>query len=521
MKSLLSKRIPTLFGIVLIVIGVIVTSYMVRTGGKFAGVAAPSENPRDVRITNITDSSFTVTYTTDASVTGSVSLGQDKTNSQIILDDRDQSSGVPKPYSVHSITVNNLKPSINYPFSINSGTTTFLNSNQPFQATTGPTLNVPGQTGGPTGPTLSGTILLSNPTQDPNALVYVTTNNGQTISTLTNNNGIYSINLSTLRISNLSAFVQFTLTSQIQLLVTDSSKTSHINISITQLPSVPTVTLSNDYDFTATTQPLSTPIATSSSFPTFSLDNSIVATPKITTPTKDESFTDQQPLFTGRALPNETVTVTIHSQNVQGQVKADTSGFWSFRPTTPLEPGQHTITIVTKNASGILQTITQSFTVFAEGNQVPGAQNISPTPTSNPTSPTLAPTKIPTLTPIQSGPTTKPTSAPTSATATPTIIPTVKPTATPTIKPTATPTPVIIAQATTPTPTLIPSVISATPTPASPTTAPAQISPTLTQSGPTPAIAATGNDMPLNLGVIVGIATLGIGIILLLLSRAL
>ncbi|SRR5258706_3458251 len=515
MKSLLQKRIPTLFGIVLILIGVVVTSYLVRTGGKFTGVAAPSDNPKDVRVTNVTDSSFTVTYATDTAVTGSVSLGQDKTNSQIILDDRDQSSGVPKAYSVHSITVNNLKPSINYPFSINSGTTTYLNNNLPFQATTGSTLNTPSQTSNP-GPLLAGTILLSNPSQDTNALVYVTTTGGQTFSTLTDKNGVYSINLSTLRTSNLSSFVQFTLNSQLQLLVTDSSKISNVNISVTQLPSVPTITLSNDYDFTATSQPLTTPIASSSSFPSFSLDKSVVATPKITSPTKDESFTDQQPLFTGRALPNETVTVTIHSQNVQGQVKADTSGFWTFRPTIPLEPGQHTITIVTKNAAGILQTITQSFTVYAQGNQVPGSQNISPTPTSIQSGPTLAPTKVPT-------PTTKPTSAPTSAAATPTVIPTVKPSATPTIiptiKPTATPTPVIIAQAISPTPTLIPSVASPTPSPtviqAGPTLAPAQ---SLT---PTPAIAATGNDIPLNLGVIVGIATLGIGIVLLLLSRAL
>ena len=71
-NTIWQKRIPTLLGILFITIGIGITTYLIKTGVLFTTKAGPSEDPHNVRITNITDSSFTVSYTTANKVVGSV-----------------------------------------------------------------------------------------------------------------------------------------------------------------------------------------------------------------------------------------------------------------------------------------------------------------------------------------------------------------------------------------------------------------------------------------------------------------
>ena len=68
MKSFFDIKIPTVAGLLLLAVAVLATSYLVNTGVIFFGHAAPTDNPENVRITNISDTAFTVTYTTEASV---------------------------------------------------------------------------------------------------------------------------------------------------------------------------------------------------------------------------------------------------------------------------------------------------------------------------------------------------------------------------------------------------------------------------------------------------------------------
>ncbi|MEK7565500.1 MAG: hypothetical protein AAB506_00445, partial [Patescibacteria group bacterium] len=71
---MLNKKIPTLFGIFLLLLAVGATVFGVTTVRRYLAQASPQIIPKDVRITNITDSSFTVSYITDGSTTGSVVL---------------------------------------------------------------------------------------------------------------------------------------------------------------------------------------------------------------------------------------------------------------------------------------------------------------------------------------------------------------------------------------------------------------------------------------------------------------
>lgn len=135
-NTIWEKRIPTLLGIFFIGISVILTSILVKQGVIFIGKAAPVYTPRNVRITNVTDSAFTVSYFTDEKIVGSINYGKDQKYGQVARDDRDQQAGSLTPYKIHNITLRNLSPLTKYYFSITNGDETFLNNDVAFEAST-------------------------------------------------------------------------------------------------------------------------------------------------------------------------------------------------------------------------------------------------------------------------------------------------------------------------------------------------------------------------------------------------
>ncbi|MBI2420674.1 MAG: fibronectin type III domain-containing protein [Candidatus Levybacteria bacterium] len=120
MRDIWARRIPTLLGIFLISIGIGITTFLVNQGTIFRIGAAPSNTPKNINITNISQTSFTVSWLTDEKVIGSINFGETKELGQTALDERDQLSKDLQVYNVHSVTIQNLSPSTNYYFSITS-----------------------------------------------------------------------------------------------------------------------------------------------------------------------------------------------------------------------------------------------------------------------------------------------------------------------------------------------------------------------------------------------------------------
>lgn len=400
-NNIWNKRIPTLLGLVLIIIGIATTSFLVNKGVIFVTKAGPSQDPQKIKITNISDNSFTITYTTEDKVFGSVNYGINDTFGQTALDDRDSLSKSVVPHNIHSITLNNLDPATTYYFSITSADNKFLDNNKPFSVTTGPSISASPSAQEPA----TGKVLLPDSSPPHEGIVYFTSPEGQTISTLIKSDGSYILPLNSFRSSDLSSYMDLS-GKQLKMLIIGDSQSSNVTLSLGQINPVPTITLSNNYDFTTSSSPVSSDsakIASSSGFPSVqTTSNTQSSDPIITSPSKDQGLSDSQPEFSGKALPNEVVTVTIHSDTpIQAQVTTDANGNWQYRPTTPLAPGQHTISIQTKNSQGIIKTITQSFTVYASGNQIADA-TLSITPTPSPTitpSPSTTPSITPTLSP--------------------------------------------------------------------------------------------------------------------------
>ena len=416
-ENIWSKRIPTLLGILLIIIGVGITSYLVKTGVILTSKAGPSEIAQNIRISNVTDRSFTISFTTEALVIGSINFGKDKNLGQTALDDRD-GQGVLKEHKIHYITVKNLDSSSDYYFSITSGSKEFLQKAEPFIVKTAPASSGPSAIE----KTVKGKIVLPNGDNPKEATVYLNSDNSQTLSTLVKEGGSYSLSVSSLKTQDLSSYFTISGETVFRLLIAgEDSLTSNARFNNSESEELPPITLGSDYDFTQSNLSTASPSASTGFSSLTAQESTTGKIPKINIPKNNQTFTDSQPKFSGTALPNSTVEITIRSlENIKAQVVTDAYGNWTFRPTTPLSPGEHTITMVARDVSGILRTITQSFTVFASGTQV--SESATPSAT-----PVVTPTSVPISTPI-----------PTSV---PTIIPTIP--VSPTLAPIATITPVI------------------------------------------------------------------------------
>jgi hypothetical protein len=418
--SILNRRIPTLLALLFLILSLVLTSFFINRTFQLTGFASPDSKPENIKITNITDTSVTITYTTAKAVLGSIAYGKN-TPEQIVTDDRDKEEPK-KTYFTHHITIRNLAPETSYFFSIISDGETYLDDGKPFRFSTAPKL--PSQTSKQY--TVSGTI--AN-TDGNDALVYLLTDKSQILSATVDSKGSFTLKIDLLRSQNLSSIITLTPETKMHLLVIGSNKRSDVTFPFAISNKLPSVILGELYDFTLSAEPISSDSGSFTTFPPFEGKSVEANSITITSPKHNESFTDQQPLLQGTALPNEEIEIMIESsQQIKAIVQANAQGRWEFRPDIPLAPGNHKITIKTRDQNGVLRTLTKPFVVLAAGSQFtePSVSPEPKTPTSTPTeTPTLTPTPLP------------------SATSTPTPQPSILPTETPTPLPTSPPTPTI------------------------------------------------------------------------------
>ena len=393
-NSIWNKRIPTLLGIFAIVIGIGLTSLLVKQGSIFVGHASPSDAPQNLKISNISDASFTVSYTTDDAVLGSLNYGDNTNLGKTVLDDRDRQTVTPR--HTHVITLKNLNPNTTYLFSITSGQNTYLDNGSLFRTKTGPPLESPSLQR----LEISGKVILPNGNAPKESFLYAETDGAQALSAIVKPDGSYSLSLNPLREQDLSSYFALSKQTIFKMSIFGDSLTSKATISSDKAENVAIITLSKDYDFTVDNNPIfQAPISTPSANIVFpqATPPSTLKTPQILIPKENQGLTDDKPLFKGTALPNQDVSITIHStEQITAQVQTDQNGNWTYRPPSSLSAGNHTISITTRDAFGILKTITQSFTVYASGSQINQPATPSATLTPTPT-PTIKITPTPTI----------------------------------------------------------------------------------------------------------------------------
>jgi chitodextrinase len=191
------SKIPTILGVILLTVGLAAGVLLVGNRQIFRLGASAENAPKDVRVTNISDNTFTVSWVTDKEVLGFVSWG-DNENSLT----RTEEDDVGTVSVTHTTSIKGLLPQQTYFFKINSGGSEYDNNGLPWQVTTGPSLAETGKSN-----VISGSVLTSTGSAARDALVYITVGGGSPLSTITSQNGSWVIPLSSARTSNLTSLV--------------------------------------------------------------------------------------------------------------------------------------------------------------------------------------------------------------------------------------------------------------------------------------------------------------------------
>ncbi len=428
-------KIPTIIGIIILLLGTVAGVFFLQKNQIFRIGASATVTPKDVRIGNLSDTSATISWITGASTSAFVSWGETQQSINRVANE----SGNNLKTFTHSITLTGLKPTTNYYYKISSEGTNFDNNGLPWQFTTGSEIAV-AQNSNP----ISGSVITPSGQPSKRALVYVTID-GYLLSTLTSDAGNFVLQLSGARSSDLKQLIQIDPTSTLLAISVQSEdgETSSAQIFPQSANPIPPLVLGQVQDYR------SLPANQSGQSPDVNLnlpangnqeskfnvstDSGIIKpTSVILESINDgEVVTSNVPQFFGKGPSGETITISIHSEQIPAQnVQIPGSGSWSYSPSTPLSDGPHSITISWLDATGITRTLTRNFVVQAGEVPAfvatPSGKTPIPTPTASPTPKT------------SSSPTPTPTPRPT-VTATPSAIPSARPSTTPRVTPTIAP----------------------------------------------------------------------------------
>ncbi len=448
-RPLWQKRIPTLLGLGVLIIAMISGVLLFGNGtGVFAPRATPQTTPKNIKITNVTDNSFTLSFLTDESTPSFLKYGtSEKALDNQAGDERDQISGTVQPYNMHHITVRGLKANTAYFFTLGTGSnSSFTNDGKPFQVKTAQAAGAQ-----PVAKTIYGSVTTESGAPAEGAVVYVKHPTAGELSSLVKNSGSWAVYLSNARTTDGSDFASVTDDDTLLVTVQGPAQTKKAQITTTvsnaqpvetivygqteakaaELDTSTTLTATEDaVDAMAAPESSSTAVVDDEYVPSIDTDDTTIATDiasesaqiasesattqllvvdieaaKEATPT----VTTTQPTITGRAKPNVVVTLEIHSDTqITQEVTADQNGTFELDIATlseNLEPGDHTVTYsYTDPETGTVVNETVTFTVaesatrqlaqadtpYGSGNPYPIASP-SPSPTPSPT-PSPSPT---------------------------------------------------------------------------------------------------------------------------------
>lgn len=242
-KSLLQRQIPTILGLTLLAVAMIAGIVLLgRNTGAFSPRAAPETTPQKIKITNITDSSFTVSFLTTERTAGFVRYGTEarKLSSQI-SDDRDQLSGSIGEYQTHHVTVRGLQPKTNYYFVLGTGNNAqFDNNGNPYEVETAQRKGNPSAA-----QTIYGTITTNSGQAADGAIVYASIGGVGQMSSLVKNSGSWTIPLSNARTADGSSYADISEEDDVSIFVQGnlSQPTSNFSTSVAEAQPVPSTVL--------------------------------------------------------------------------------------------------------------------------------------------------------------------------------------------------------------------------------------------------------------------------------------
>lgn len=405
-KNMLKKepRIPTLLGLFILLMGLGSMIFLVENGFSFFSKASGDTQPHTVTITNVTDTSFTVSWLTTIPTRSYITYEEKGLTAipQVAFDERDGQK--PKLRQTHSVTVSNLSPSRSYTIAIVNEQKSYRDDR--YAVITGTLLPPPTHTQDPA----FGTVQTTNAQPPTETLVYLSFDGSQSVSTLVKDDGSWLIPLGNLRSQDHSrSFLPKTTDTEHIFFVSPEGE-STVTTTITNDSPLPQINIGENYNFVQTSHVIPTEasgrmerslpiIAQAQGFPQMS--GSANAGFSVTKPTKNAAIPSYFPAFSGTGSVGKQVLITLNGpQLLLGKTKVAANGNWDWTPETQLPSGNYfgTAASFTQNDQPITETL--AFTILKSGSQVladstPSA-SLTPTPVASPKiSPSPSSTPVP------------------------------------------------------------------------------------------------------------------------------
>lgn len=370
MKS--EKRIPTIIGIILLLITIYGGSFLVKRQTSTYTQASGDCEPINPQITNITYNSASVSFTTSSSCLATISL-----SNRTFTDSKDKGT-------VHYFELVALEESKVNIFTIISDGKNYSSDSFNFKTAKKPVKDIPSSN------LAWGKILTPDGKPASEAIVYLSIPGASSLSALVNSSGNWNIALSTSFNESLNDW--FTPPSNIEesiIVIAPSFNQTQIVSNTSHNNPVPDITLGKN-NFS---NPIVTPQTTESESLIKTTNSDLVSTSSliISNPKNNESISSKRPDFFGTAKAKSKLIIKIESPVIiNGETETKSDGSWHWSPPQDLTPGEHTITITDDSN----QTINRKFIVLAAESKTSfTASPSATTPTQVPT-PTLIPTQV-------------------------------------------------------------------------------------------------------------------------------
>ncbi len=433
--------IPTIIGVLFLMSSLPIAVLMVNQRQNIKSGAQQINPPQEVKVTNVTDSSFTVTWLTKSPSTGFVVWGENENN----LNKTDLSETEDNSY-IHSVTITGLLPNKLYYFKINSGGNLYSDSQKAWVVKTAPIKN---STSPSSNLKIGGKVITASGKEAANTLVFLEIEGATPLSTITSQNGNWIISLDIIVDKNSNNYLQITPDMLAKITAQAGPQgNSWAKVYLNESKTLPPMILGENHDFTSITnteitQESSLPLSEISSppqipkKPKFSTEDVSSTTNSSKTEITIESLEENETIYTttpeffGKAPPQTEITIKVESENpMSATISVSKNGEWKWSPPKPLTPGKHKITITYRDENGVLRSIVKNFIVQAAEVNEPAFEStpsatiktepspsLSPTPTTKNT-----PTTTVTTTPRPTLATTQTTQLPDSGVKTPTIL---------------------------------------------------------------------------------------------------
>ncbi len=384
-KSFWNRRFPTLLGLIVLAISTLGISFLIKSPQLFESGASSSLAFEDVRISNQTANSLTVSFRTKDPISAQIKFGTNVDSATAFFDDRDAIGSTIGQYRNHYFTITNLSPGREYFFVLIMKGKTFDNEGKGFTAKTSTsTLSADKQV-----EPLRGTIVTAKGEEAKNALIYVKIAGATLTSTIVKTQGKFLVSFVGLSTADLTSIYSFSGNEEITVEV--------IGDDGTQASVITTFDKHGDIGQIVLGEGAKSSPESSGFHPETIVSDSTDKAPAIIAPQDGGFVSDQRPLIRGKGKPAQKIEITVESEPQTGQLVVGDNGEWVYQPDKPLPPGKHTVSVRFFDGERIVNTIQSQFEVLASGTQVEESATPSPTTVVSlaPTPPVAGPTVAP------------------------------------------------------------------------------------------------------------------------------